>query len=72
MIQKLVQYAGTWSSWRARSMDSMSWDVESGGKTDREPHANVDDGRSQLNEKFNLHLSQCSVELHGFPCFSCS
>ena len=45
-------------------MDSMGGDVrvESGEKIDREPRMDIMADLS--NEKFSLHLSQCSVELH--------
>ena len=66
-VQK-VQNAGTWPSWRARSMDSMGGDVESGEKIDREPRMHIMADLS--SEKFSLHLSQWSVELYGLPCFS--
>ena len=46
-------------------MDSMGGDVE---KTDREPRMHIMADLS--NEKFNLHLSQCSAEMNGLPCFS--
>ena len=49
-------------------MDSMGWDVGSGKKTDCEPLMHMMADLS--NEKFSPHLSQCSVELYGLPCFS--
>ena len=49
-------------------MDSMGWDVESEERTDREPPTHMIANLS--TEKFNLHLSQYSVELYGLPCFS--
>ena len=45
----------------ARSMDSMAVIEQFEGKIDREPRMHMMADRS--NEKFNRHLSQCSVEL---------
>ena len=44
----------------ARSMDSTAV-IELEGKMDREPRMHMMANHS--NEKFNRHLSQCSVEL---------
>ena len=45
----------------ARSMDSTAVIEQFEGKIDREPRMHMMADRS--NEKFNRHLSQCSVEL---------
>ena len=46
----------------------MGGDVESEENMDLEPRIHVIADLS--NEKFSLHLSQCSVELYDLPCFS--
>ena len=49
-------------------MDSTGWDIESWKKTDCEPRMHMIADLTIMiadlsSEKFNLHLSQCSVEL---------
>ena len=49
-------------------MDSVRGDVGTLEEIDREPRMHI---MADLNnEKFNLNLSQCRVELNGLPCYS--